>query len=90
MALFLSFRYVILDCQLTQHAELSPQPFTMKFPRADIYELLTCDLLHQAIKGVFKDHLVEWVEEYLKIIHGSTKAEKILDEIDRRCVKSER
>lgn len=58
----------------------------MKFPRADIHELLTSDLLHQAIKGAFKDHLVLWVEEYLKIIHGPSKAESILDEIDRRYV----
>lgn len=58
----------------------------MKFPRADIHELLTCDLLHQAIKGAFKDHLVVWVEDYLKIMHGASKAEAILDEIDRRYV----
>jgi hypothetical protein len=63
------------------------QLFTMKFPRADIHELLTCDLLHQAIKGTFKDHLVLWVENYLKIVHGSSKAEGILDEIDRRFVR---
>jgi hypothetical protein len=25
-----------------------------------------------------------WVEDYLKIIHGPSKAESILDEIDRR------
>ncbi|KAF9790606.1 hypothetical protein BJ322DRAFT_1104263 [Thelephora terrestris] len=60
------------------------RPFTMKFPRADIYELLTSDLLHQAIKGTFKDHLVQWVEDYLKRVHRPSKAENILDEIDRR------
>lgn len=59
----------------------------MRFPRADVHELLSCDLLHQAIKGTFKDHLVEWVEDYLKIIYGTSRAEAILDEIDRRCVK---
>ncbi|KAF8815870.1 hypothetical protein BYT27DRAFT_7248786 [Phlegmacium glaucopus] len=36
-------------------------PFTHDFPRADIYEILTPDLLHQVIKGTFKDHLVTWV-----------------------------
>lgn len=56
----------------------------MNFPCADIYQLLTSDLLHQAIKGVFKDHLVTWVEVYLDVIHGPTKAASILDEIDRR------
>jgi hypothetical protein len=58
----------------------------MRFPRADVHELLSPDLLHQAIKGTFKDHLVVWVEDYLKIIHGPSKAGAILDEIDRRCV----
>ena len=63
------------------------QSFMMRFPRADIHELLTCDLLHQVIKGTYKDHLVQWVEDYLKKVHGTSKAEGILDEIDRRYVK---
>jgi hypothetical protein len=46
------------------------QPFTEDFPRADIHELLSPDLLHQLIKGTFKDHLVTWVEEYLVAKHG--------------------
>jgi hypothetical protein len=60
------------------------QPFTEHFPNANIYELITPDLLHQLIKGVFKDHLVEWVCEYLEHKHGKSKAHSILDEIDRR------
>ncbi|KAI0364939.1 hypothetical protein BV20DRAFT_1056861 [Pilatotrama ljubarskyi] len=32
-------------------------PFTHDFPRANINELLSGDLLHQVIKGTFKDHL---------------------------------
>ena|ERR1700722_10892902 len=63
---------------------LSMQPFTDDFPRADIHILLAPDLLHQLIKGVFKDHLVEWVHEYLKLVHGPQGAATILDDIDRR------
>ena len=66
---------------------LSYQPFTEHFPHANIYELITPDILHQLIKGVFKDHLVEWVCEYLEHEHGKAKASSILDEIDRRYVK---
>ncbi|KAF8871522.1 hypothetical protein BD779DRAFT_1680333 [Infundibulicybe gibba] len=44
--------------------------------------LLTPDLLHQVIKGGFKDHLVMWVCEYLKLEHGATEADRILDDID--------
>jgi hypothetical protein len=62
------------------------QPFTNDFPRADIHELLAPDLLHQIIKGSFKDHLVEWVERYLLQEHGKTRANIILDDIDRRYV----
>ncbi|KAJ6625657.1 hypothetical protein B0H10DRAFT_2161873 [Mycena sp. CBHHK59/15] len=59
-------------------------PFTWDFPRADIYELLCPDLLHQVIKGTFKDHLVAWVGEYLESEHGKSKAKKIMANIDRR------
>ncbi|KAJ7027114.1 hypothetical protein C8F04DRAFT_1288082 [Mycena alexandri] len=59
-------------------------PFTWTFPRADIYELLSPDLLHQVIKGTFKDHLVGWVGEYLETIHSKAKAKKIMADIDRR------
>ncbi|KAF4578381.1 hypothetical protein EYR36_000188 [Pleurotus pulmonarius] len=59
-------------------------PFTNDFPRADIHEILTPDLLHQIIKGTFKDHLVAWVAQYLELEHGPTEAEKIMDEIDHR------
>lgn len=60
----------------------------MSFPCADIHELLTSDLLHQVVKGAFKDHLVVWVEDYLKLVYGPSKAGSILDEIDRRYVQT--
>ncbi|KAF8232496.1 hypothetical protein L208DRAFT_1271901 [Tricholoma matsutake] len=59
-------------------------PFTMHFPRANIHELLSPDLLHQVIKGVFKDHLVTWVTSYLEITHRKSRAQEILADIDRR------
>ncbi|KAG1806680.1 uncharacterized protein HD556DRAFT_1428722 [Suillus plorans] len=59
-------------------------PFTNDFPRADIHELLSFDLLHQLIKGAFKDHLVDWVAKYLKAVHGTKRSEEIMSDIDRR------
>ncbi|KAH9071088.1 hypothetical protein EDB83DRAFT_2221410 [Lactarius deliciosus] len=59
-------------------------PFTSHFPRADMYELLAPDILHQLIKGAFKDHLVAWVEQYLVTEHGPTRAQEIMDDIDKR------
>lgn len=60
------------------------QPFTADFDRADIHELIAPDLLHQVIKGTFKDHLVTWVEEYLVLKHGKVGAKRRLDDIDLR------
>ncbi|KAJ7813455.1 hypothetical protein B0H14DRAFT_3112118 [Mycena olivaceomarginata] len=59
-------------------------PFTAEFPRADIHELILMDLLHQIIKGTFKDHIVDWVEEYIREVHSNAEAERILADIDRR------
>ena len=65
---------------------LSIQPFTNDFPCADIYHLLSPDILHQLIKGTFKDHLVDWIEKYLIVTYGQKRANEILDDIDHRYV----
>lgn len=66
------------------------QPYTHNFPRADIHELLSPDLLHQVIKGTFKDHIVAWVEEYIYSVPNRTKkeADDIMDDIDERYATS--
>jgi hypothetical protein len=63
----------------------TPQPFTNDFPRANIHELLSPDLLRQIIKGAFKDHLVDWIEKYIVQTYGG-EADAILDKIDRKLV----
>ncbi|KAI9567640.1 hypothetical protein HD554DRAFT_2322505 [Boletus coccyginus] len=60
------------------------EPFTAHFPRADIHELIAPDLLHQLIKGTFKDHLVSWVNEYLERTYPKQQAAEMIAEIDRR------
>jgi Plavaka transposase len=84
LSLFLFFFLCPFYPLLCMPLTLPSQPFTNDFPRADIHELLSPDILHQVIKGTFKDHLVTWVEEYLVITHGKSRANEILDDIDRR------
>jgi hypothetical protein len=74
--------YII--CIFVLIADVVQQPFTNDFPRADIHQLIAPDLLHQIIKGTFKDHLVTWVEQYLILKHGQVEAQRRLDDIDRR------
>ncbi|KAE9399341.1 hypothetical protein BT96DRAFT_965641 [Gymnopus androsaceus JB14] len=59
-------------------------PFTASFPRADIHQLISPDLLHQLVKGTFKDHLVDWVFEYLDITYSKKEADERKADIDRR------
>ncbi|KAG1742043.1 hypothetical protein EDB19DRAFT_1895037 [Suillus lakei] len=54
------------------------------FPHADVHELLAPDILHQIIKGTFKDHLIKWVDEYLVITYGEAQAKLIWADIDHR------
>ena len=77
----MSFDYLFFDFCIDNVAQL----FTNDFPWAEIYELLSPDLLHQVIKGGFKDHLVAWVEEYLTVKYRSKKrVAEIMNNIDRR------
>ncbi|KAK0196374.1 hypothetical protein F5146DRAFT_1099011 [Armillaria mellea] len=57
-------------------------PFTFNFPHTNIHEMMSSDLLHQIIKGSFKDHLVEWVYDYLVVKEGETCTNIIIDDID--------
>ena len=58
--------------------------FTTHFPRADIHKMLFPNLLHQVIKGAFKDHIVNWVQRWLVKTHGEAHANRILEDIDER------
>ncbi|ESK83826.1 hypothetical protein Moror_13527 [Moniliophthora roreri MCA 2997] len=57
-------------------------PFTASFPRADIHACIAPDILHQLIKGTFKDHLVTWVQELIKIEHDKKEVVQIMADID--------
>ena len=72
-----------LDCVDTNETNHF-QPFTDEFPCASIYLLLAPDILHQLIKGTFKDHLVDWVMKYLEFTHGKAGAKEILTNIDQQ------
>ncbi|KAG1838971.1 hypothetical protein F4604DRAFT_1691443 [Suillus subluteus] len=72
------------DALWDEYGIISILPFTNDFPRADIYQLLSFDLLHQLVKGAFKDHLVDWVVEYLRLTHGTKQGDEIMSDIDRR------
>ncbi|KIJ19114.1 hypothetical protein PAXINDRAFT_8465 [Paxillus involutus ATCC 200175] len=60
-------------------------PFTDDFPHTDIRQLLAPDILHQLVKGVFKDHLVEWVGKYLEVTYRKAGAKEHLADTDH-CI----
>jgi Plavaka transposase len=58
------------------------QSFTEDFPCADIHKLIAPDLLHQVIKGAFKNHLVTWIQEWIEANQGKKVAKQVLSSID--------
>jgi hypothetical protein len=83
--MMMSSYVVVPSCCVIKSTHVHLQPFTNDFPRADIHEMMSPDLLHQVIKGTFKDHLVSWVEAYIALKYGRD-AEEVLRIIDRRSV----
>jgi hypothetical protein len=81
---FMRMSWYMMMCMNVSKTDTLFQPFTHSFPRANIHELLAPDLLHQVIKGIFKDHLVLWVGLYLEHIHGKACAHEIMGDIDWR------
>ncbi|KAF8222027.1 hypothetical protein L208DRAFT_1015554, partial [Tricholoma matsutake] len=61
-------------------------PFTTAFPHPDIHKHLSPNILHQIIKGTFKDHVVDWVEQFIKSAYSKVHADKILADIDCQIV----
>ena len=70
--------FTLSKCSFSLNLKL----FTENFPRADVYSMIAPDLLHQVIKGCFKDHIMTWIEKYLFVTHGSHVAKEILTDID--------
>jgi hypothetical protein len=69
---------LLLECLLS----ITIQSFTEDFPHADIHELISADILHQVIKGAFKDHLVTWIQEWIDAVKGKKVAKQIFSYID--------
>ena len=52
------------------------------FLHASIHDLLSPDILHQLIKGAIMDHLVTWINDYIKATNLKKQVKKILDDND--------
>ncbi len=48
--------------------------------------MISPDLLHQVIKGAFKDNLMDWIYEYFPLTYGETKGKDLQDQLDQRYV----
>lgn len=79
----MDFLLHITNAQLLTSCPLS-QPFTSDILCANIYEMLSPDILHQLIKGTFKDHFVKWVGDYPVGKHSGAGTNIVLDDIDQR------
>lgn len=78
---------LVISRPLVYHRKVTniSKPFTNDFPRANIHLLLAPDLLHQLIKGCFKDHLVDWIVAYIQLRYTPQReSARVLDEIDCR------
>jgi hypothetical protein len=80
---FVMFWYVGIEVSSSELADID-KPFTASFPCANIHKLLALDLLHQIIKGTFKDHLIKWITLFINT--NFDKSSEVLTELDCRCV----